>query len=99
MIDQAEFDATYRLKKLKEGVDLSIPTIYPYDSKSLREQKMRYLDVKAGVACIAEANKMQGSYAALSIKVSRLEDVKAEAEKIAAENSEIGNLEVEMKDF
>jgi len=47
------FDSKYALMKLKKGLDYSI-----HDNPDERE-----LDVRAGVACIAERNKMLGDYA------------------------------------
>ncbi len=61
--DKIGFNAEYRLKKLKIGTDLSIPDILESDSLEEKMAKMKFADVRAGVACIAETNKMEGAYA------------------------------------
>lgn len=54
----------YRAKKLKQGLDLSIPEINEEMSGYEKMEAMKNADIRAGVACISEANKMEGVYAA-----------------------------------
>ena len=70
--DKLGLTTEYLLSKIKQGIDLSIPKESEVDSVmnaeglSLKE-KMELLDrvkdIRAGVACISEANKMLGNYA------------------------------------
>lgn len=55
-----------RAKKLMQGLEMSIPDkemmqILP---EEIQKEILKNVDIRAGVACIAEANKMDGSYAA-----------------------------------
>ncbi len=63
----------YLLDKLKTGLELSIP-----DQKKLKKMEERdriemikQINVKAGVSCISELNKMLGKYAPEKIQTSQ----------------------------
>lgn len=102
LTEKVGLTAEYRLKKLRQGLDMSIPDILDTDDSELRIAKLKTIDVRAGVACIAEANKMDGSYAPISSNVSvmtNLESVKEESEKLEKENEEVSNLNSKMKEF
>lgn len=62
--DKLGMDLEYVVSKLKQGLELSIPTIKDEDDKEVKELKHETADVRAGVACISEYNKMCGHYAA-----------------------------------
>lgn len=71
LADKVGLTNEYMLEKLKHGLDLSIPD--KADMEALRSQELSLedmakikavsIDVRAGVACISEANKMLGNYA------------------------------------
>lgn len=74
------FDSKYALMKLKQGLDYSI-----HDNPEDRE-----LDIRAGVACIAERNKMLGDYAKVELDTttSVLEQARNDIDEIKLKQSE-----------
>ena len=53
----------YIASKLKTGLDLSIPDINANDDAEEKMLKAKTLNIKDGIACVAEYNKMCGHYA------------------------------------
>lgn len=64
VFEKVGMDLEYRAKKLKQGLEMSIPDVDEDMSTYEKMEAMKSADVRAGVACIAEANKMEGVYAA-----------------------------------
>lgn len=58
LADKVGLNNEYMLQKLKTGLDISIPS-----DVTLNGELLKNVDVRAGVACISEANKMLGNYA------------------------------------
>lgn len=54
----------FRAKKLMQGLQMAIPDWDSIKNETIELQieAMKAADIRAGVACIAEANKMDGSY-------------------------------------
>ena len=87
--DKLGMDIEYVASKLKQGLELSIPEIKEDDDKEIKELKYEMSDVRAGVACISEYNKMCGNYAAekkeitANVEVSKPQELLKEYEKEA----------------
>lgn len=58
----AGIDVQYLFAKLKKGADISIPDYEDIEDIQLRAVTLKNADVRAGVACISEINKMMGNY-------------------------------------
>lgn len=66
----------YLLDKLKKGLELSIPDQRKLKKIEEREriEMIKQINVKAGVSCISELNKMLGKYAPEKIQTSQDDD-------------------------
>lgn len=64
IFDKVGMTVEYRAQKLRQGLEMSIPEVNEDMSTYEKMEAMKSADVRAGVACIAEANKMEGAYAA-----------------------------------